>query len=263
MGQAVVSGQTIRFEERGSGVPLVLVHGFPLDRRIWDEQVKELSGVCRVIAVDLPGFGESKGEKAFSIKSMAEAVHGLLGQIKALPCVFAGLSMGGYIALAFAKEFPADLKGLVLVDTRSEADTTEAKQNRDKMIESVRKGGAKAAADAMEPKMVSGETPKNRPEVARKLREIMEACPAKTIEHALVALRDRPDYRDTLASISVPTQIIVGQDDAITPPAMSLAMNKEIRHSKLCVVSNAGHMSPMENPQEVNEAIKGFVKGIR
>ena len=262
MAQAVVSGQTIRYEEQGSGVPLVLVHGFPLDRHIWDDQVKELAGVCRVIAVDLPGFGESKGEKAFTIKSMAEAVHGLLSQIKALPCVLAGLSMGGYIALAFAKEYPADLKGLVLIDTRAEADTTEAKQNRDKMIESVRKGGSKAAADAMEPKMVSAETPKNKPDVAKKLRQIMEACPAKTIEHALVAMRDRPDYRDTLASIAVPTHIIVGQDDAITPPAMSLAMNKEIRHSKMSVVSNAGHMSPMENPREVNEALGTFVKNL-
>src|SRR5205823_10600706 len=124
--------------------------------------------------------------------------------------------------------------------------------NRDKMIQLARYKGAKAIADQMMPKMLAPETPANRPAVARNLREIMEACPALTIEHALAAMRDRADHTSDLASIAAPALIIVGDQDSITPPAVAEQMQRAIPRSTLEIIRGAGHMSPMEQPQQVN-----------
>src|SRR5947208_3346690 len=120
-----INGATLSYSETGpsDGKPVVLVHGFPLDSRIFARQAEALSDRFRVICPDLRGFGQSKSDAAFSIESLADDLHALLGQIDALPCSLGGLSMGGYIALAFAKKFPKDLSALILIDTRSEGDS--------------------------------------------------------------------------------------------------------------------------------------------
>ncbi len=256
MAEKSINGTTLSYEERGSGVPVVLLHGFPLDRRIWKDQVDPLSKQYRVIAVDLRGFGQSKSNTPFTMKSLAEDICSLLRAINATPCVLGGLSMGGYVALAFAREYQKDLRGLMLIDTRAEGDTSEGKAGRQKMIDLARTSGSKAVADQMMPKMLAPSTPKNQPAVAQDLQRIMEACPALTIEHALAAMRDRDDQTAFLPSISVPTLILVGQEDAITPPKMAEAMNAQIPRSKLVIIPDAGHMSPMEKPQEVTRAMQ-------
>src|SRR5687768_2264260 len=201
-----VTGATISYSELGRGRNLVLVHGFPLDCRMWDKQLDALpANQWRTIAIDLLGFGKSQSNEPFTINSQAEVVHDALAQINALPCVLAGLSMGGYIALAFARKYPGDLSGLILIDTKAEGDTTEGKTNRNKMIELVRSGGAKAVADQMIGKMLAADTIQHRPQVVRDLRSMMESCPPKMIENALIALRDREDQTELLPSIAVPT----------------------------------------------------------
>src|SRR5436309_2345051 len=171
------------YQEQGTGKPLFLIHGFPLDWRIFEQQVSELSKKSRVIAPDLPGFGQSKSDKPFSIASLADHVQELLKSLNGLPCALGGLSMGGYIALAFAKKYPKDLSALILMDTRAEADTSDGKTARDKMIELVRKEGSKAIADQMLPKMFAEQTLKANGEPVKKIRDIMEHCPPKTIAH--------------------------------------------------------------------------------
>lgn len=249
---------SLSYTDRGEGIPVVLMHGFPLDRRMWDTQVAELSSSRRVIAPDLAGFGQSQSDEPFTMESQADAVHALLDELGALPCVLAGLSMGGYIALAYACKYPADLRGLMLVDTKAEGDSAEQKQGRQKMIELVRARGSKAVAEQMLPRMLAPDTPQKRPVVAQALRSIMEACPPKTIEHALVAMRDRPDRSPNLPSISVPTLIIVGDADSITPVPVAEQMQKQIPNAQLVVIKGAGHMSPMEQPAQVNRAMGGF-----
>src|SRR5437867_3940906 len=125
----------LHFEESGRGLPVVLLHGFPLDSRVWAKQRAALNDRYRVITPDLRGFGRSKSDDPFTIESLADDVHALLKEIGALPGVLGGLSMGGYAALAYAKKYPADLRGLILVDTKAEADTPEGKQAREEMIE--------------------------------------------------------------------------------------------------------------------------------
>src|SRR4051794_13530358 len=231
-----VNGTSISYEESGSGggtggTPIVLLHGFPLDARIWKSQRDALSKNHRVITPDLRGFGKSPSADSFTMESIADDVHALLSDLGALPVVLGGLSMGGYAALAYAKKYPTDLKGLLLIDTRAEADTPEGREARQKMIELVRTKGSAAVAEGMMPKMLASETPTKQPEVARELRTIMESQPPRTIENALAAMRDRPDFRKDLPSIAVPTLILVGECDAITPPAMAETLNKNIPKS--------------------------------
>ena len=255
-----INGVQLHYTEQGAGSPVVLLHGFPLDSTMWDGQTSALAtSGRRLIAPDLRGFGRSRSETAFSLESLADDIHALLGAVGALPCVLAGLSMGGYVALAYAKKYPADLRGLILADTKAEADTAEGKEGRGKMIELARREGSKAVADQMMPKMLAKDAGAQRPQTAAALRKIMEACPPKTIEHALAAMRDRPDRSGELSAIPVPTLVIVGDSDAITPPNVAESMAKKIPGAQLVTIRGAGHMSPMEQPEQVNRAIRSFL----
>ncbi|HWE97759.1 MAG TPA: alpha/beta fold hydrolase [Tepidisphaeraceae bacterium] len=262
MGMQTVNGVTLSYTDQGNRQALVLLHAFPVDSRMWAAQISDLAPRCRVIAPDFRGFGQSPPAGPFTIPSLVDDVHALLTALGALPCVLAGTSMGGYVALNFARKYPTDLRGLVLVDTKAEADNPEQRENRNKMIEVARTMGAKAVADAMSGKMLSPETFDHRPETVQALRAMMEACPVETIVHALTALRDRPDMSDALPSVCVPTLILVGEEDAITPLAVAQSMQRQIPRAELKIVRGAGHMSPMEQPEQVNQALANFVAGL-
>jgi 3-oxoadipate enol-lactonase len=250
------------YTDRGRGPALVLLHGFPLDRRMWDAQVERLSQHCRVLAPDLRGFGRSGNSDPFTIESLADDIHVFVEQLAATPCVLAGLSMGGYVALAYAKKYPGDLRGLVLVDTKAGADTPQAKEGRAKMIELVRSQGSSAVAEQMLPKMLGPGTQQGRPDVVKALRVIMRNCSPQTIENALVAMRDRPDRTGELTSIAAPTLVIVGDADAITPPDVAESMAAAIPGAKLEVIVGAGHMAPMEQPEQVSRAMEKFISSL-
>jgi pimeloyl-ACP methyl ester carboxylesterase len=254
-----IDGERLYYNEKGRGTPVVFVHGFPLDSRIWDAQVAGLSDKCRVIAPDLRGFGKSERVRPFSIEDLAADLHHLLQKINALPCVLGGLSMGGYVSFAYVTKFPADLKGLMLIATKAEADTAEGKANRMKMIESCRVGGAKVVADAMAPKMTA---PNASPDVVAQARRIMEQCPPATIENACLAMRDRRDYTGDLPSIAVPTLIVIGDQDAFIPLALAQRTRDQIPHAQITVIPNAGHLAPMEQPRQTNEAIRRFIETL-
>ena len=226
---------------------------------MWEAQVGALSDRFRMIAPDFRGFGKSASTDPFTTESLADDVHALLEETRALPCVLAGLSMGGYVALAYARKYPTDLRGLALVDTKAAGDDTKGKENRNKMIDLVRSSGSKAVADQMLPKMLADDTPRNRPAQAQALAAMMEACPPKTIENALVCLRDRPDQTQMLPSIAVPTLIVLGDADSITPVPVAQSMQKQIPGAQLVVIKGAGHMSPMEQPTQVNQALIRFL----
>ena len=250
------------YTDRGRGDPVVFLHGFPLDRRIWDAQAATLSDHHSVLAPDLRGFGQSRRSDPFTIESLADDTRLFLQQLAATPCVLAGLSMGGYVALAYASKYPEDLRGLILVDTKAEADTPQAKEGRAKMMELARTSGAKAVAEEMLPKMLSAGTQQDRPDVVKTLRAMMSDSSPQAIEYALAAMRDRPDRTAELPAIKVPTLIIVGETDAITPPAMAEKMHKAIPGSRLEVIRGAGHMAPLEQPDQVNRAIERFMASL-
>jgi 3-oxoadipate enol-lactonase len=259
MPQVTLNGDPIHYTQQGTGLPVVLVHGFPLDSRIFDAQVAALSDKYRVITIDLPGFGQSPSSKPFTVASMADDLHAILRQIDAFPCVLGGLSMGGYIALGYVIKYPSTLRGLMLIDTKAEADTAEGKAGRDKMIQSVREFGSQAAANAMEPRMLAPEAAQSRPDLLRQVCKIMTGCRAQTVEYALAAMRDRIDYSSELPSIPVPTLIIVGDADQITPPKVAQAMQTQIPQAQLTIIKGAGHLSTMEQPEQVNRAMREFL----
>lgn len=253
----MVMSNQIKHREQGSGAPLVLVHGFPLDGRVFDGQLAGLSSRYRVIVPDLPGFGTSQpyDVASMSMPWMAQELRSFLESINALPCVLGGLSMGGYVALSFVRAFPADVAALLLIDTRAEADNDEGKQNRNRMIEAARARGATAVVEMMFGKMLAQSTAHQQPEVAEKLRRIMSEQPVETICAAVAAMRERDDFTAILPSIRTPTLVMVGEYDTITSPEVAQKMRSGLPRSWMVTIDGAGHMTPMERPDRVNAAI--------
>ena len=249
----------VHYIDQGSGSPLVLLHGFPLDRRMWAAQIEAFSATHRVIAPDFRGFGQSPPTGPFTMESLADDVHAMLHDLKAVPMVLAGLSMGGYVALAYARKYAVTLRGLILLDTKADPDTPEAREGRGKMIQLVKEKGSAAIGDAMQPRLLPPEAGTSRPQLVKQLREMTDQTSPLTIEHALAAMRDRPDQTPMLASINVPTLVITGELDAITPPATCKAMQRKIPLSQLAIIRGAGHMTPMEQPNQVNAAIHNYL----
>ena len=257
-----IGQKVIHYEQAGRGTPLVLLHGYPLDARIWSAQREALSDQFQVITPDLPGFGESKSSDPFTIQSLADDVHALLQALGATQCVLGGLSMGGYVALAYARKYLPELRALVLIDTRAEGDSPQGKEARMKAIETARTQGSREIASQMLPKMLAPGAQNARPELAKQLMTIMESCPALTIEHALLAMRDRADQTAELPSLALPTLILVGDGDAITPPSVAESMQRAIPSAQLTIIHGAGHMTPMEQPDQVNRAMRMFLQTL-
>jgi len=241
------------------GATVVLLHGFPLDARVWKDVAETLAGSTRVVLVDLPGFGRSPLGGAASIDDYARELRAFLLPRGLLPCVLGGLSMGGYVALAYHRLFPAELRGLILVDSKAAPDAPEVKADRDRMVEVALGPGAPTVAKLMLPKMLS---PGAAPDVSRQLMDIMLTCPPATMARALLAMRDRPDYSPDLPRTRVPLLVICGEHDAITPPADGRALAATTPTGTFALIANAGHMTPIEQPDQVANAIATFVADL-
>lgn len=240
--------------------PLVLLHAFPLSSAMWRPQVEGLKGDVRILTPDLPGFGGVPPLDSSSVDGMAEAVVRYLdAEGVTEPVALGGLSMGGYVALAFARKYPERLRALILADTRAEPDDDAGKANRDTMIAFAGDHTAVDVIEKMLPKLVGEETKARRPEVVAEVRQIASGQSTAGIIAALKALRDRPDAGPGLANIAVPTLVIVGAEDALTPPAMAQRLARDIRGAQLVTIAGAGHLSNLEKPAEFTDAVRRFV----
>lgn len=248
------------YTDAGSGRPVVLIHGYPFNRSLWNEQVAALSGSYRVIAPDLRGFGESGLSNGSSTMSrMAQDVAALLDHLEIPRVTIGSLSMGGYVAFAFYKQFASRVRALILADTRAQADTEEAKQNRAQQAEKALAEGMAGIADAMLPKLLTPETVSKRPEVVKRVRDMMLKTKPEGAAAALRGMAERDDQTLLLSKITVPTLILVGAEDAITPVADSEKMNERVAGSRLVVLENAGHVSNLERTEQFNEALLDFL----
>jgi len=261
-GQTLASGVT--FLEAGKGPLVLLLHAFPLSSAMWRQQIEALRNDCRVVAPDLRGFGSSPGfTGAPSVDQMADDAVALLDELKIqAPVVVGGLSMGGYVALAFARRHASRLRALVLADTQAGADDAAAAANRDKMIEFASKNPSPAVIDRMMPVALCANTRTKRPEVVGAVQRIASLQAPAGIVGALKALRDRPDATPMLKEITVPTLVIVGREDALTPPAVAEKLTANIRGARLVVLENAGHYSNLEQPEGFNEAVRTFLASL-
>lgn len=248
----------------GDGPAVVLLHAFPLDRGMWASQVAALSVRYRVHAVDLFGFGGCElPAGGWGVESMADALAGwILAEKIRTPVVVCGLSMGGYVALAFARRHANHVRALILADTRAEPDTEDARAARDRAIEAVRQHGSAAQVEAMLPKVLGATTHAERPGVVSEFRRTGLAQDREAVVAGLIALRDRPDARPGLAAVDVPTLVVVGDEDTLTPPSAAEALAVGIRGAKLVVLPNAGHLSNLEAPDAFNAAVLDFLDGL-
>ena len=250
----------LAYDDVGTGVPVVLLHGFPHNRTLWAPQLRELSGCCRLIAPDLRGCGESTVAPPYSMDQYADDVARLLDVLGIDRAVVGGVSMGGYITLALWRRHRDRLRGLILIDTRAGADTDEGRAKRREMIGTVRARGSAAAAEAMIDVMLGKTTRERQPGLVEFMRAMMAAAPADGVIGALGALMTRPDSSPTLATIDVPTLIVVGDEDTLTPPRESEAIHVAIAGSRLAVLPGAGHVSNVEQPMAFNQVVSDFLR---
>lgn len=260
-----IANDVFSYADIGRGQPILFVHGFPLDRTLWDDQLAGLVDLGRLIAPDLRGFGASRSARTagLSIEQFADDLAHLLDALRiSEPVVFCGLSMGGYIAFEFLRTYSARLRGLVLCDTRAAADTPEVKAARTTMASRVIEQGPEFVIEAMQQRMFSPRTPAVAPAVVERWKAMVRRCPPETIAAASLAMGERRDATSLLPTIACPTLLIVGADDISSPPEEMMAMAAAVPNSRFAVIPKAGHLSPMENPAEFNAVLGDWLKGL-
>lgn len=251
---------------RGSGTPILLLHAFPLDHRMWRRQ-ESLAEHVRLVVPDQRGFGGSGDQVTASISELADDAVALLDTIHVTePAVVCGVSMGGYVAQHVAARYPDRVRGLVLVDTKLEADTDEARCARADLAERVGRVGQTILADAMIPKLLAtsseGRARADRGEMIDLLHQMITSQPVPTIQAALAALGNRPDMTDAMRHVKAPTLLVVGAEDAITPPSCMHSAAAVIPNARVLEVPFAGHLVPLERPEIFNGALLEFLRGL-
>jgi pimeloyl-ACP methyl ester carboxylesterase len=246
----------------GTGSPLLLIHGFPHNRSLWMQQIHALRGSARCIAPDLRGFGESDAVGPYSIDQYADDMAELLDAMDTPSATVMGLSMGGYAALAMWRRHRGRIGALVLADTRAGADTAEGRSKRDEAATLAREHGIPALADAQISGMLGKTTRSGSPEIVSRVRTMLSTAPLDGTIGALRAMRDRSDSTELLATVTVPTLIVVGDEDVLTPPREARTLHESIPGSSLEVIVGAGHLSNLERPREFNAAVLGFLSSL-
>jgi 3-oxoadipate enol-lactonase len=253
----------INYVERGipQGLPVVFIHGFPFNHTMWAPQMLALPNEYRAIAFDVRGHGDSDvGDGIYSIEFFVDDLIALLDHLVLKQVVLCGLSMGGYIALRAIERHPERCQGLILCDTRSEADSNEGKVKRSASIKAIKADGVKAFAEGFVKAVFAPQTFQTNPAAVDTIKKSIEANSPLGICGALLALAARTDTTASLAAIKVPTLILVGEYDTLTPVSAAQAMHEKIVGSELTVIPNAAHMSNIENPEAFNAALIKFLK---
>lgn len=240
---------------------MLLIHAFPLNARMWWPQLGLAETNWRILAPVLRGFdGADDDPPAASMDDYAGDLIDLLDRLKVEEAVIGGLSMGGYVTFAMFRHAPRYFRGMVLADTRADADTPAAAEARRGMLQLVREGGAKAVADQMLPRLVGATTFRERPDLVAEVRALIVANSPAAISGAVQALMTRADATPLLSTVHCPTLVLVGEEDAVTPPALSEALQRSIPGAELVVVPQAGHLSSFERPASFNEALTRFLE---
>lgn len=258
-----VNGISLGYDDQGAGLPFVFLHAFPLNRTMWWAQQELLASRFRVVSIDLRGHGESDAPLwRYTLDQAADDVRGLLDHLSISQAVFVGLSMGGYILFAFYRKYADRVAGVVLADTRAQADTAEVKAARFQMAQIAYQKGPAAIADIMIPKLLSPETIHARPTLVRRVRTMIEGNQLSGIAGDLMAMAERPDSVPLLRQIACPAQIIVGELDATTPPSDAKLMAEQIPGARLSIIPNAAHLTNLEQPDLFNQTLAAFVSDL-
>ncbi len=260
MPYARVNGTMLYYREAGEGRLAVFLHGFPLDHSLWLDQLVGLAHVRHCVAVDLRGFGRSDPvvEPVLSMEMLADDVAEMIGAIGADRADVVGLSMGGYVALALWELRPQVVRTLTLIDTRAAADSPEGREKRDRTIESLLTEGREAMAVGTIGSLLAAHP---AAAVRARVRSMVEGTRYETMVAALLGMRDRADRAHLLPTIDVPSLVIGGEEDASCPPAQMRALAQAIPGARTVIVPGAGHLTPIERPAPVNEALIELFEG--
>jgi len=263
-----VEGQPVHVLDEGSGEPILFVHAFPLNAAMWQYQIDALSERYRLVAIDLPGFGESpppadtESGKACTVERYADLVAGVVHQLDLAPVVLVGASMGGYVAFGVVRQHPGTLRALVLADTRCQSDDASTWQRRTKQQERLRSGtDLESMAKQLTESLLGGDS-LQRPELVEYVTALMASNERDGWICALEAMKKRQDSISTLDSIGVPTLVVVGAQDRLTPQTESTLIQARVKDSRLVVIPAAGHLPNVENPVAFNEALDEFLAGL-
>ena len=252
----------LKYDEQGSGLPVVLIHGFPLSRQMWQPQIAFLSAVgYRVICPDLPGFGESPfAQGPLSMSDYADAVISLLDGLGVEKAVIGGMSMGGYVLLDLVERYPDRLLGAMFLVTRAAADDSAGKEKRTLLATEVSGGNHLIVPDTFARVLFSPDTPQKSPGLIADVRQWIESVSPAGIVGGLLAMRDRDDSVARLANFLLPSLVVGAEQDLAVPPEHSQALAKGLSDAELKIIPGAGHMANLEQPELFNEALVGFLQ---
>lgn len=263
--KVVIDGAEIYYLDMGdrSAPAIVLIHGFPFSHAMWNPQIEFLKNHFRVIAYDIRGHGKSDvGDGQYSLELFVDDLIALLDHLQLEKVVLSGLSMGGYIALRAIERNPERFRALILCDTTSNSDSNEAKLRRAASIKTVKRAGVVPYAQEFLKAVLTPQNVQNKPDLVRAVLSMIESNSSVGICGTLLALAGRTETTPSLPKIQVPTLILVGEQDKITPPELSEKMHALIKNSKLQILPNAAHLSNLEKPEEFNDHILDFLKEL-
>ena len=255
----------LAIDDVGPGPAVVLIHGLPLDRKMWAMQEAEVGSVYRIIAPDLRGAGETAvPDGVYTVDLHADDVIETLDALELdEPVVIGGLSMGGYVALSIALRYPGRVRGLMLMNTRAAADTPATAQVREDLARELEATGKPdAAVDSMLPKLFAPITYATRPEIVDRVKERALRLSAQGLANTLRGLAVRPDRTADLHRIPAPTLVLAGADDQLIPHADAQILAGGIANARIVTIADAGHLAPLENKAAANAAILDFLRSL-
>jgi len=256
---------SLEYDEAGTGQTVLLIHGFPLNRQMWQPQIDALSATgFRVIAPDLRGFGNSAaGASPGMMDTLADDLVHLLDQLQIEKAVVAGMSMGGYVLLNLLRRYPQRINAACFVVTRSDADDGAGRAKRNHLIAEIEAGRPQTVAEAFIPALFAPHTTQNHPELVEMVHNWISATSTTGLIHGLQAIRDRVDSTPLLATLQIPTLVIGSEEDQAIPPEQSIALAKQIPAANLSMLPAVGHMGNLENPELFNQALITFLHSLQ
>lgn len=252
----------LAFDDVGTGIPVLFLNAFPLDRTMWAPQLGALVTQARCIAIDYRGFGDSSVRGPYTMDRYSADAIEVLDALRVERAVVVGISLGGYVALNLWRHHRARIRGLVLANTRAAADSDEGLERRRQLIALAREKGSAAVATKQLDGMIGKSTRRRHPEIAEAVHALMMHAPVEGVIGASEAMMARPDSTPLLSTIDVPTLLIAGEEDAIIDQKEMRAMQEAIRGSRMEVVAQAGHLSNLERPAAFNALLSEFLAGL-
>jgi len=262
-----VNTVSLAYDDDGAGLPVLFLHAFPLNREMWSGEIKALQTEqrYRLLALDWRGFGESDlpadqdSPATSSMATFAEDLAGLMDTLGIEQAIMCGLSMGGYVAFAFARLYPERLRGLILADTRPGADPPEARAARESLARLAESQGTTAIADLQVPRLLSGYTRQHHPEVETRVRQLIAAATPRGIAAASRGMAVREDASDLLPGLVCPTLVIAGEEDALISPLITQEYAARIPGAHLALLPHAGHLANLEQPRAFLQVVRQFL----